>query len=437
MNSKFFPKFLLFFSITIFLYIVYKSELYWKGSKRDYYIYYYFFAFIFFIISLLAFKLDIKIQKKIVKFLPIFIIFFYIVETLLYFKNDINLYSIYIPSKKISESKKLYLDKSKINEDFSIVYPNKLFLNKKEKELFPLSGISNMETYFCKKREKFSSYYSDRYGFNNPDYVWNKNDTDILLIGETISHGACEDRPDDLASQLRLHNNKVISIGYRENESLMILGSLKEYFPQNTKKVIWIYYEGNDTDEIEYELKDKILSNYFYKKEFTQDLKNKQKEVRDMIKKANHELYNNSKYNIKKEIQKTFFGLFGFIKMSNLRYYITSLEMKKPKIILPHPKFSEIVIKAKEYSLENNANFYFVYIPEYKRFNSKIINEEYKKIKTIMYENEIKFIDINEEIFSKISDPKNLYLINNDNKLLSKEALKIIAKRISNLSNLN
>ena len=50
-----------------------------------------------------------------------------------------------------------------------------------------------------------------------------------------------------------------------------------------------------------------------------------------------------------------------------------------------------------------------------------------------MFENEIKFIDLNEEIFSKILDPKNLYLKNDDNKTLNKEAFDVIAKRISNL----
>tara|TARA_Y100000590_G_C15596724_1_gene968346 strand:+ start:172 stop:1308 length:1137 start_codon:yes stop_codon:yes gene_type:complete len=377
--------------------------------------------------------LNTKFQKNIVKFLPIFLAILYMLEILLYFKNDNKLYSFYLPFYKLDEKTRLYLDKSKINTNFSLVYANKLFLNKREKNLFPLSGIPNIKTYFCKNRKIFSSYYSDRYGFNNPDYVWNGNYVDILLIGETISHGACENRPNDLASQLRLYNKKVISIGYNENESLMILGSLKEYFPKNTRKVIWIYNEGNDTDETEYELKDSILSNYFYNKKFTQNLKGRQKEIRDIIKKANFELYNSSVYNIKREIQKTFFGLIGFIKMSNLRYYITNLEMKKTEIVLPHPKFKEIIVMAKEYSLENNAKFYFIYVPEYKRFNSKVDNKEYEKIKKIMYENEIKFIDLNEEIFSKILDPKNLYLKNNDNKTLNKKAFKVIAKRISNL----
>ena len=88
---------------------------------------------------------------------------------------------------------------------------------------------------------------------------------------------------------------------------------------------------------------------------------------------------------------------------------------------------------AKEYSLQNNAKFYFIYVPEYKRFDSKVDNKEYEKIKKIMYENEIKFIDLNKEIFSKISDPKDLYLKNNDNKTLNKKAFEVIAERISNL----
>ena len=45
----------------------------------------------------------------------------------------------------------------------------------KEIELFPLSGISNSKTIHCNESGYYSIYKSDRYGFNNPDYDWDKN----------------------------------------------------------------------------------------------------------------------------------------------------------------------------------------------------------------------------------------------------------------------
>ena len=44
---------------------------------------------------------------------------------------------------------------------------------------------------------------SDRYGFNNPDYEWDKEKIDFLLVGDSFVHGACVNRPYDIASQMR------------------------------------------------------------------------------------------------------------------------------------------------------------------------------------------------------------------------------------------
>ena len=38
----------------------------------------------------------------------------------------------------------------------------------------------------------YSIYKSDRYGFNNPDYVWDKNEIDLVIIGDSFAHGACK-----------------------------------------------------------------------------------------------------------------------------------------------------------------------------------------------------------------------------------------------------
>jgi len=47
-----------------------------------------------------------------------------------------------------------------------------LFLNEKNNNLFPLSGVSSIKTIFCNENGYMSYYFSDRYGFNNPDNEW-------------------------------------------------------------------------------------------------------------------------------------------------------------------------------------------------------------------------------------------------------------------------
>ena len=52
-------------------------------------------------------------------------------------------------------------------------------------------GVSNQYTIFCNETGEFSFYESDRYGFNNPDKVWDSKEVDFLLLGDSFIHGAC------------------------------------------------------------------------------------------------------------------------------------------------------------------------------------------------------------------------------------------------------
>jgi len=132
-----------------------------------------------------------------------------------------------------------------------------------QKDIFPLSGISNSLTLLCNENGYFSEYMSDRYGFNNPDETWEKP-IDLILIGDSFAHGACVNRPHHLASLLRNKTKKnVISVAYGDNGPLIELASLKEYFQKPIKKVFWFYYEGNDLEGLVKEKKHPILIKYF------------------------------------------------------------------------------------------------------------------------------------------------------------------------------
>ena len=74
-------------------------------------------------------------------------------------------------------------------------------------KLLPLSGISNVDTFNCRENGYYSIIKSDRYGFNNPDEVWNKP-ADIILIGDSFVYGDCVNRPFDLANQMRELNKR-------------------------------------------------------------------------------------------------------------------------------------------------------------------------------------------------------------------------------------
>ena len=154
------------------------------------------------------------------------------------------------------------------------VFPS-IYLNKNY-PIYPLSGISNSETIYCKENGYFSIYQSDRYGFNNPDEEWDKKEIEYLLVGDSFTLGACVNRPNDIASVLRTLSNKhVLNLGYGSNGPLLEYAILREYLNSNVKKVIWIYY-ANDLKDLNTRIKDKTLLNYINNLNFTQNLKLKQ-----------------------------------------------------------------------------------------------------------------------------------------------------------------
>ena len=95
------------------------------------------------------------------------------------------------------------------------------------------------------------------------DIEWDKQDTELLVIGDSYAHGLSVNRPNDISSILRtLSNKSLINLGYSGNGPLMSYASLREYFPRGVKKVFWLYFEGNDLEDLKKELKDPILSKY-------------------------------------------------------------------------------------------------------------------------------------------------------------------------------
>ena len=112
-------------------------------------------------------------------------------------------------------------------------------LKKQNYQLFPLSGISNSETIHCNENGYFSIYQSDRYGFNNPDYEWDKKEIEYLLVGDSFTLGACVNRPNDIASVIRaLSHKSVLNLGYNDNGPLIEYAVLREYLNSNVKKVL-------------------------------------------------------------------------------------------------------------------------------------------------------------------------------------------------------
>ena len=429
MVKKFFYPLCLLISVFLLIYIVFKSELVWVGEKRDYYLPYFIFAIFLFIFSIISFFFSKESKTIFLKISSIAIFFLFLCESVLLFKNIIN------QKKVIRESNNfnLFENLKKEEKEIAITFSPWNFINENNKKYIPLSGLSKIKTIHCLNQSGYTNYESDRYGFNNPDKEWDAINIEYLLIGDIFTHSGCVNRPHDIASVLRtLSNEPVLNLGYEGNETIIMFSTLKEYLPKKVENILWMYHEGNDTDEIEIELKNQILLKYVYDDNFIQNLKSNQNKIDKIIKNSINKFLDSQK-KINKFTFEKLRPAIRFLKLSNLReelFYKEKGELSNS----PHHMFKKILENTKKISRNNDSNFYFIYLPEYLRFTKDYKkNIQYKKIKKIIEDSNIKFIDIKKEIFDESEDPKKLFSIKNAG-MYNEEGYKKIAEYIFKLT---
>ena len=144
-------------------------------------------------------------------------------------------------------------------------------------KIFPLAGISKVLTINCNENGKVSTYISDRFGFSNDDSVWDENEIEILIIGDSFAHGACVDQDEGFAKNLKsLSNTNVVNLGFGANGPLLEYATYVEYGRElKPKNILWFYYEGNDLRNLRNEIKSEKLYSYLLS-DHKQNLKNKQ-----------------------------------------------------------------------------------------------------------------------------------------------------------------
>ena len=394
-------------SFLLLIYTFYKSEIYWDGENRNYYKTYYLISSILICLSIITFFINDIIKQYLIISGISLIVSLYLFEGYLTFETKLSkehllkeqLYETQTGNKWDRRSKlDVYKELKKNNDKITISFLPSEIINKNY-SIFPLSGLSNSETIHCNENGYYSIYQSDRYGFNNPDNEWDKKEIEYLLVGDSFAHGMCVNRPNDISSVLRnLSKKSVLNLGMNGNGPLIEYATLREYLNTKVKKVLWIYYESNDLNNLKSEKTNNILINYLKDLNFTQNLKLKQNEIDSFL--------SNKIKEIVKE-RKTFkVKLKKFIKIYNTRLLILRAPAQAPA---PTPEFKLILQLTKELMNKNNSKLYFVYLSEYSRYKKLYDNTNYNLVKDIVNELRIPFIDIHKEVFVKEQNPLKLF----------------------------
>ena len=399
--KKIFKFSIIIISIIIFAYTVYRSEIVWAGDNREHYQKYYYLSFFLIFLSLIN-LFSRKIVSTYINIIFFSLIFsLYAIETFIVFnKKQINL-SISKKSYKERTGKELdtrskkevYKDLQKIHKNVSLTT---ISLIDSKTGLNSLSGKSFSKTICCNENGYYMIIDSDRYGFNNPDYEWTKKTQDILMAGDSFLYGECVNRPNDIASVIRKKTKRnVISLGLPGNGPIRELASIKEYSTEKVKNIVWMYFEGNDLQDLAHELKNKTLKKYLINKDFSQNLKTKQKIIDEMVDK---------KINISSE---TTFEFKKFLKLNALRREIYNYQIKKENNL---EDFKIVITELSAVAKLKNANLFFVYLPSYDRYYRKSYsNKNYNEVKKIILDENIYFIDGTKKIYEKENDPLDMF----------------------------
>ena len=284
--------------------------------------------------------------------------------------------------------------------------------------LFPFGGVSSKTTIMCNESGEYAMFPSDRYGFNNPDSVWDNKKVKWMLTGDSMTQGACVKPGDGIAGQIRKRTQQsVINLGSGGNGPLAELAVLEEYAKAREPEIVlWVYFEGNDlAGDLQFEIKSKFLMKYL-REELSQDLINRQKEI-DL----NLMEYINEKALAQEQVEKTSYrvigDLLGILRLLSLRVKIrfdnSAVDMGADlKSIL-----GDILRKARDRVGQWGGKLYFVYLPANIRYAEGYRGQgslyDRDEVLNLVRGLGISIIDIHEKVFSKYPDPNALFVFQN------------------------
>ncbi|MEM3101636.1 MAG: hypothetical protein QXT99_09850 [Candidatus Nitrosotenuis sp.] len=305
----------------------------------------------------------------------------------------------------------------------SIFIENKGIITHKG-HVFPLSGISRKTTVLCRESGRVKVFISDEHGFNNPGGLYQKGKVKIAMIGDSFTIGACVDSGDDIASYLRNKGISVFNAGYSGIGPLIEFAIFKEYIePLQPDIILWIYYEGNDLEDLRYERDVPILMQYL-EDNYTQDLISRQDEIDTALTRYVSKLIDDeSKRETailglttrreKLDIKDLFIN---FMKLQHLRNRLSLLmtrDKQRLKVVIKDdifndefPLFSKIITIVNHRVSGWGGRLYFVYLPTTARYPENADDNLFNRNEVITLINElhIRLIDFH-EVLSKQQKP--------------------------------
>ena len=241
---------------------------------------------------------------------------------------------------------------------------------------------------------------------------------DVVTVGDSFAQGECVPSEKVIAADLRSRFPKTVSLGQNGNGPLIELATLAEYGTTlRPRHVVWLFYEGNDLDNILDEFPNPTFRRYLEDRTFSQSLMQKQAVIDRQL----DALW-------KSRLEKTLAQRSGWINGASLEWAesnwqgIAKLRTLRQRLGIEPPDFvtarsyrqtyvtlGRVLAAAKEIVAGWNGDILFVYLPEYQtlaRPSHKGIHHD--RVLEVVAKAGIPMVDIT-PVMASDADPLNYF----------------------------
>ena len=287
-------------------------------------------------------------------------------------------------------------------------------------EIIPFRGPINKPTLNCAEDLTYRISQNDRYGFKNPNKIYEKK-INAIILGDSFAEGWCYNENDDVAGILRKKNLNTLNLGIAGGGPLLSYAVMKEYIPShNPKYIFFLYCESNDLLDLQKEKNNFLLKNYLdddFSQKLMKNLEKKQIFLNNMDTELREKFENKYGPQIvtKDKKQISFHKLRDFLELSKIKNITKPLLFFK-KETESKELFFKIIDNMNNFSKKRDAEFIFVYLPSWERYFAKYSKynkyiSEKKNIMQKLNSMNIKTIDI-DKVFLKQQSLEELFPLN-------------------------
>jgi hypothetical protein len=291
--------------------------------------------------------------------------------------------------------------------------------------LIAFGGISNKLTTLCNESGQVVTYDADEHGFRNPKGLWQSRQIDVVALGDSFTQGYCVPGGKNFVDIVRQQYPATLNLGMAGEGPLLMLASLKEYArPLRPRVVLWFYFEGNDLVDLQDEQTSALLMRYL-QEGFSQGLRDRQPEVDRILlslveKEKAREIERRA---ARKRNRRSMAGqIVDFAKLPVLRSKLSLIQGKTPeeteltaKVNVKTDVFRRILSDAKASVASWNGRLYFVYLPNWTRFDpnrqafeQRLAEGQRDKVLEVARDLEIPVVDVL-PAFERERDPMALF----------------------------